>query len=41
LTKDVIALEVRIDYRIDWQILERITDGQSLMGKIASQYVAN
>lgn len=40
LSKDVVALEERIDYRIDWQILERVTDGQSLMGKIASLHIA-
>jgi hypothetical protein len=37
LSKDVIALEVRNDFRIDWQILERVTDGQSLLSRIASQ----
>lgn len=36
LSKDIIALEVRNDFRIDWQILERVADGQTLMGRIAS-----
>ena len=37
LTKDRIAVEERIDYRIDWQILERVTDGQTPLSCIASQ----
>jgi hypothetical protein len=37
LSKDRIAVEERIDYRIDWQILERVTDGQTLLSCIASQ----
>ena len=36
LSKDRIAVEERIDYRIDWQILERVTDGQTLLSRIAS-----
>ena len=39
LSKNRIAIEERIDYRIDWQILERVTDGQTPLGCIASQYV--
>ncbi len=37
LTKDRIAVEEHIDYRIDWQILERVTDGQTPLSRIASQ----
>ena len=37
LSKDRIAVEERIDYRIDWQILERVTDGQTPLSCIASQ----
>lgn len=36
LTKDIIAMETKIDYRTDWQILERVTESQSLMSYIAS-----
>jgi hypothetical protein len=36
LSKDRIAIEERIDYRIDWQILERVTDEQTLLSRIAS-----
>ncbi len=36
LTKDIIAMEVKIDYRTDWQIMERVTESQSLMSYIAS-----
>ncbi|MBQ8050687.1 MAG: sodium/solute symporter [Bacteroidaceae bacterium] len=39
LTKDRIAVEERIDYRIDWKILERVTDDQSMMSHIASQHL--
>jgi len=39
LTKDRITVEEHIDYRTDWQILERITDGQSPLSRIASQYL--
>ena len=37
LSKDRIAVEEHIDYRIDWQILERVTDGQTPLSCIASQ----
>ena len=37
LSKDCIAVEERIDYRIDWQILERVTDGRTPLSCIASQ----
>lgn len=37
LSKDRIAVEERIDYRIDWQILERVTDGPAPLSCIASQ----
>ena len=30
-----------IDYRIDWKILERVNDGQSMMSRIAGYYVSN
>lgn len=40
LTKDRIAIEERIDYRIDWKILERVTDGQTMMSRIATQFVS-
>ena len=38
LTKDRIAIEDRIDYRIDWMILERVTDGTTPLQHIANQY---
>ena len=40
LTKDRIAIEEIIDYRIDWKILERVTDDQTMLNRIASQYVS-
>lgn len=40
LTKDRIAVEEKIDYRIDWKILERVTDSQTMLSRIASQYVS-
>lgn len=40
LSKDCIAIEERIDYRIDWQILERVTDGSTPLSHIASQFVS-
>jgi hypothetical protein len=40
LTKDRIAVEEKIDYRTDWKILERVTDGQTMLGRIASQNVS-
>lgn len=39
LSKDVIALEVYNDFRTDYQILERVSDGQSVMSLIASRYL--
>ena len=39
LSKDRIAIEDRIDYRIDWMILERLNDGTTPLSHIASQYV--
>ena len=40
LTKDRIAIEEKIDYRTDWKILERVTDGQTMLSRIASQKVS-
>lgn len=37
LTKDRIAVEEKIDYRTDWKILERVTDGQPMLSQVASQ----
>jgi len=39
LSKDCIAVSEHIDYRIDWVILERVTDGQSPLSHIISQYI--
>ena len=39
LSKDCIAVSEHIDYRIDWVILERVTDGQTPMSYIISQYI--
>lgn len=39
LSKDCIAIEEKDGYRIDWQILERLTDNQSMLSRIASRYV--
>lgn len=39
LGKNRIALEEQVDYRTDWQILERVTDGPTLLSRIASRYV--
>ncbi|MBP3228301.1 MAG: hypothetical protein J6M53_05930 [Bacteroidaceae bacterium] len=39
LTSDCIALEIQIDYRTGWMILERVTDGTTPLGCIAGQYV--
>jgi hypothetical protein len=36
LSKDIIAMEVKIDYRTDWQILERETGAESLLSRVAS-----
>ena len=38
LSKNRIAIEDRIDYRIDWMILERVTDGTTPLQHIASRY---
>lgn len=38
ISKDCIAVEERIDYRIDWQVLERITDGVSPFSRMAGKY---
>ena len=35
-----IAVEEHIDYRTDWMILERVTDGSTPLSHIASQFVA-
>ena len=40
LTKDRIAVEEHIDYRTDWMIMERVTDGTTPLSHIASQYVS-
>jgi len=40
LTKDRIAIEEKIDYRTDWKILERVTDGQNMLNRITSQIVS-
>lgn len=40
LSKNCIAVEEAIDYRIDWQILERVTDGQTMLSRIASNFVS-
>jgi len=39
LSKDRIAVAEHIDYRIDWMIMERVTDGSTPLSHIASQYV--
>lgn len=39
LSKDRIAIEERADYRIDWQILERVTDGRTVLSLIGEQFV--
>jgi hypothetical protein len=39
LSKDCIAIDERQDYRIDWQILERVTDGTTPLSNIASQFL--
>lgn len=38
LSKDRIAIEDRIDYRTDWMILERVTDGVTPLERIVNQY---
>ena len=40
LSKDRIAVEEHIDYRTDWMILERMTDGSKPLSHIASQYIS-
>lgn len=40
LTKDRIAVEERIDYRTDWKILERVTDGHTMLSRIASRNIS-
>ncbi len=39
LSKDRIAVEEHIDYRTDWMILERVTDGTTPLSHIASQLI--
>jgi len=39
LSKDRIAVEEHIDYRTDWRIMERVTDGQPPLSHICSQYI--
>ncbi len=39
LNKNRIAVEERIDYRIDWKILERIDDGQIMLNRFASKFL--
>lgn len=41
LSKNRIAIDEVVDYRRDWMILERVTDGISPLSRIASQYVSN
>ena len=41
LSKNRIAIEDHIDYRTDWMILERVTDGSTPLSHIAGQYVGN
>lgn len=39
LSKNLIALEMQIGYRTDWQILERMTDGSTPLSHIVEEYV--
>ena len=39
LSKDMIAIDERQDYRIDWMIMERVTDGTPPLSNIASQFM--
>lgn len=39
LSRNRIAIEYRQDYRIDWMILERVTDGTTPLSHIASYYL--
>ena len=41
LSKNRIAIEDRVDYRTDWMILERVTDGSAPLRHIVSLYVGN
>lgn len=41
LTKDIIAVEKQEDWRRDWQIMERDTDGETLLSRAASYYINN
>ena len=41
LSKNRVAIEDRVDFRTDWMILERVTDGSTPLSHIASQYVGN
>ena len=40
LSKNRIAVEEHIDYRTDWMIMERVTDGTTPLSHIASQYIS-
>jgi hypothetical protein len=40
LSKNRIALEEHIDYRTDWIIMERVTDGTTPLSHIASQFIS-
>lgn len=40
LSKDCIAVDEIVDYRVDWMILERVTDGISPLSRIASQLIS-
>lgn len=37
LSKDVVAIEEKVDYRTDWLIIERVTDGTIPLAKIAGK----
>lgn len=41
LTKDIIAVERREDWRRDWQIMERDTDSETLLSRAACYYINN
>lgn len=41
LTKDIIAVERREDWRRDWQIMERDADSETLMSRAANYYINN
>lgn len=41
LTKDIIAVEKQEDWRRDWQIMERDTDGETLLSRAANYYINN